>query len=98
MNDKVSDIAARADEIVDLVINNEYYSAGARLLDFVRDFDTNNAMKHEVFILHADLLELRQDIRINGKTEELLARRRKYMAQILTITEDLRSQTLKNAA
>lgn len=98
MNDKISDIAARADEIVDLVINNEYYSAGARLLDFVRDFDSNNLVKHEVFILHADLLDLRQDIRINGKTEELLARRRKYMLQILAITENLRTQTLNAAA
>lgn len=98
MKENVSDISARADEIVELVINNEYYSAGARLLDFVRDFDISNRLRHEVFILHADLLDLRSDLRVYGKTEELLGRRRKYMMQILGIVEDLRMQDIRPAA
>ena len=58
-----NDIAARANELRDLVGDNQIDDARKRLMDFVRDFSRDSETRNEAILLSRSLKSLAEDFR-----------------------------------
>lgn len=66
-----------------MVANDDLNTATKRLMDFVTDFTVKGKRKNEVLVIRGTYVELREDIRIQGKSKETDIRTRELRRQVL---------------
>lgn len=79
----------RVIEIHNHVANDDLNLATLRLMDFVTDFALERKWRSEVTVLRGTYVELKGDIRIQGKSRETDIRTRELRRQILSILDEL---------
>jgi len=87
-----TDIVSRATELENLVAANELNSATKRLLDFVTDFPTNRRRRREIIIVRSTYNELREELRLYGKTDSVNHRTMKLRSQILESVDVIKEE------
>ncbi len=84
-------IEERIVEIESLIASNELNVATKRLMDFVSDFSANRKRNREVITIRSTFNDLREDMRLYGKTNEVnnrLIRLRNQILEFLDIITD----------
>lgn len=89
-------IQARAYEIEKLVAANELNIATKRLMDFTIDFSVNPKRKREVINIRATYNDIRDDVRLYGKSKETINRTTQLINNLLEFLVVIADETIQH--